>query len=160
MIMHLASGMISSNLTPLLNQILESGIYLAVWKTACRRLILEKTNLDAMEVKNYRPISRLPITAKILERTVNHELMQYLDTNNLLDSSQHGFQSCHSTETALIMATEEIRRQVGGGGQSHPHSPRPLGSLRHRESHGVSTAAEDCGDWGIGSVPSFFISGL
>lgn len=49
---------------------------------------------------------------------MNRELTQYLDSNNLLDPSQHGFRSCHSTESALIMATEEIRRQVDGRGRA------------------------------------------
>lgn len=44
--------------------------------------------------------------------------MKYLETNNLLDENRHGFRSCHSTETALIMATEEIHRRVDGGGKA------------------------------------------
>lgn len=115
---HLASVQISKFLTPLLNQVLNTGIFPVIWKEACIRPILKKPALDPTVVKNYRPISCLPFAAKILEKAVNQQLMQYLESNKLLDPTQHDFRSCHSTETALIMVTEEIRRLVDRGGRA------------------------------------------
>jgi hypothetical protein len=52
--------------------------------------------------KNYRPVSLLAITSKILERVVYNQLIQYLEDNNLLHPSHHGFRKNHSTTTALL----------------------------------------------------------
>lgn len=117
-ILHQVSSMISKTLTSLINQILKTGHFPETWKKVIIRPLLKKTNLDPTETKNYRPIAALPIASKILEKHLNRTLTKYLATNNLLDSSQHGFRSGHSTESALVIATEEIRRVVDGGGRA------------------------------------------
>ena len=57
---------------------------------------------------NFRPISLVPVMAKIVEKIVQRQLYAYLSTNDLLASSQHGFRSRHSTETALISVSDYI----------------------------------------------------
>ena len=52
--------------------------------------------------KNYRPVSLLPVISKVLERAIFEQMIQYLEENNLLHPSHHGFRSNHSTVTALI----------------------------------------------------------
>ncbi|XP_043234147.1 uncharacterized protein LOC122387763 [Amphibalanus amphitrite] len=57
---------------------------------------------------NTRPISILPGVMKITERVVQLQLTQYLETNKLLSSAQHGYRKGHSTETALSVITEHV----------------------------------------------------
>ena len=54
---------------------------------------------------NYRPISIIPVVAKVFERIVYVQLYHYLNENNLLSRHQSGFRLLHSTVTALIEAT-------------------------------------------------------
>ena len=56
---------------------------------------------------NYRPISVIPVIAKVFERIVYDQLYCYLITNNLINKYQSGFRSLHSTVTALLDATNE-----------------------------------------------------
>ena len=63
---------------------------------------------DPTHPSNYRPISLLPVIAKIVERTVQRQLYYYLNSNQLLSPSQHGFRPRHSTETALSFVTDSI----------------------------------------------------
>ena len=56
---------------------------------------------------NYRTISVLPVVSKLIERVVFHQLYEYLNNNNLLTESQSGFIPMFSTETALLVATNE-----------------------------------------------------
>ena len=51
---------------------------------------------------NYRPVSLLPIFSKILERAAFCQIIEYMEGNDLLHPSHHGFRAKHNTSTALL----------------------------------------------------------
>ena len=70
-----------------------------------------------IDVKNYRPISLLPIFSKVYEKAMQSRLVEHLKANNILFSSQYGFRSGHSCEHALLDAQYNLintleRKQV------------------------------------------------
>lgn len=109
---------IGDALTPLLNAIFISGIFPKLWKTASVLPLLKKQTLYPGDPNNYRPISRLPFPAKVLEKAMNIQLSTHLQTNNSLDPSQYGFRTNHSTELALAKSMEEIREALDRGGNA------------------------------------------
>ena len=63
---------------------------------------------ERRDMKNYHPISIIPVTAKVFKRIVHNRVYNYSVShmeNNLLSWSQLWFQSLHSTVTALLEAT-------------------------------------------------------
>ncbi len=44
----------------------------------------------------------LPVVSRILEKVVAGQLTEYLETNSLFSNTQLGFNSCLSTDTALL----------------------------------------------------------
>ena len=64
---------------------------------------------------NYRPISVIPVVAKIFEKRVHEQLYNYLNDNDLLANCQSGFRSLHSTLTALLEATENWSLNIDNG---------------------------------------------
>ena len=52
--------------------------------------------------KNYRPISLLPPFSKIKEKLMHIRLTSFLQKNNIINKSQHGFRSSHSISTTVI----------------------------------------------------------
>ena len=70
---------------------------------------------DPAVISNYRPISIVPFMAKVVERVVQRQLSAYMSNNYLLSSSQHGFRSSHSTETALLSVTNHIFSNMDRG---------------------------------------------
>ena len=89
----------STPLTHIYNSSLQLGIVPEEWKTARVTPIYKDGRKD--DTNNYRPISVLPVTLKVLERAVHDQLYIFLTEHNLLTSKQSGFRKLHSTTTAL-----------------------------------------------------------
>ena len=71
-----------------------------LWKVAKVAPLHKKE--EVIYPKNYRPVSLLPVISKVLERAIFEQMIKYLEENNLLHPSHHGFRSGHSTVTALV----------------------------------------------------------
>ena len=53
---------------------------------------------------NYRPVSILPVVAKLVESVVCIQLLQYLLSHSILTDLQHGFRPVRKTESAMLDA--------------------------------------------------------
>ena len=88
--------------------ILSTSIYPDMWKIANVTPIFKKG--DKQLIKNYRPISLLPICGKILEKIIFNDLYAYLHTNNLITKNQSGFRPGDSTTNQLLYLLDEIHQ--------------------------------------------------
>ena len=59
-------------------------------------------------IKNYRPISLLPICGKIFEKIIFNSLYSYLNVHDLLTKNQSGFRPGDSTTNQLLYLVSEI----------------------------------------------------
>ncbi len=96
-------------LTHIINTSLLTGIFPTAFKQARVTPLLKKPTLSTSLLENYRPVSLLPFIAKTLEQVVFNQVSLFLSQNNKLDAKQSGFRSGHSTETALLSVTEDLR---------------------------------------------------
>lgn len=92
---------------------LNSGIMPCKWKQAHVVPILKKGSPN--NVRNFRPISKLNIVAKLLDSIVADELFNQF--KNIISEKQHGFFRRRSTVTNLIGYTEKLQQIVYSGGQ-------------------------------------------
>ena len=72
------------------------------FKEAHVRPLLKKTSLSKNELKNYRPLSNLSFSSKILEKVVANRLQTHIKNNHLFNSLQSAYRKHHSTESALL----------------------------------------------------------
>ena len=81
-----------SPLQIIFTNILSTFIYPDIWKLANAIPIFKKG--DKQLIKNYKPISLLPICGKIFEKIIFNSLYAYLNNNNnnnLITKNQSGF---------------------------------------------------------------------
>ena len=55
-----------------------------------------------LEMRNYRPISVLPICSKILEKLMLTRLLDFLDKNSIIYKHQFGFQKNNKSTTQAV----------------------------------------------------------
>jgi hypothetical protein len=100
-------------ITWIINQSIETGTFPKKWKESIVVPILKKGNPRTM--KNYRPVSNLCTTSKVLETVVMRHLSNFFEKNKLLPENQHGFRRNRSMVTA-ITSLDSIWAKLRAGG--------------------------------------------
>ena len=73
------------------------SIVTPIFKGGCRTL-----------PKDYRPVALTNHVTKVFERVMRKAIIEHLETNNLLNESQHGFRNFRSTITQLMRFYDSI----------------------------------------------------
>lgn len=94
-------------ITHIVNFSLYSGIFPALWRKAYVRPLPKVSNPTLPN--HFRPISILPFLSKILEACVHKQLSDFVHSNALISPLQSGFRPGHSTVSALLKVTGDIR---------------------------------------------------
>ncbi len=96
----------------IINFSIQSGRFPEEWKKAKIVPIFKKG--ERRELGNYRPVSLLPVLSKVMEKVMVKQMMEFFETNGLMNQNQFGFRGGHSTEHAiveLISKVEEIKKK-------------------------------------------------
>lgn len=101
-----AADFIAEPLTHIFNLTIANNEIPQVWKSAYVLPLLKGG--DPSSLNNYRPISKLCILAKVLEKLISEQLKDFLDTHGLLSRHQSGFRKQHSTITATMKVVNDI----------------------------------------------------
>ena len=97
---------ISRPLTYIINKSIETSSYPTSWKIS-RCFPLYKKNEKKL-INNYRPISLQNCLSKVLEKTVKKQVVDYLETNNLLPENQFGFRNKQGINHLHLKLNQEI----------------------------------------------------
>ena len=97
-------------LTEVINSSIKWSIFPEKWKKAIV-IPIPKCDEPTLE-KDYRPISLLNVFAKILEKVVAIQLIEYFINTGLFDKFQSAYKKYHSTTTALLHILDEILKSL------------------------------------------------
>ena len=92
------------------NNIINTGIFSAIWKSA--RSPLSTKEESKQIVKNYRPISILSLFAKNFERILFSNMYNHLISNNLLTKNQSDFRPGDSVTEQLIFLVDKMHSSL------------------------------------------------
>ena len=104
-----------SNILPLkliFESAIKSGHFPDCWKKG--NIIPIHKKESKYLVKNYRPISLLPIFGKIFEKIIYNNLFEYFQENKFISDNQSGFRSGDSCISQLLVITHEIYKTFDG----------------------------------------------
>ena len=94
-------------------QALLTGVFPSEWKKG--NIVPVHKKSDKQNIKNYRPVSLLPICGKIFERLIFNEMFKFFTSNNLISPKQLGFKPENSCINQLLSITHEIYKSFDDG---------------------------------------------
>ena len=105
-IVKLAFHIIGRTLLQIINTSIVKETVPSAWKQAVVIPIHKRDDPSLPE--NFRPVTTVPSICKIVEKIVHIQLVEYLQSQSLFSTDQHGFMRGHSTATALLTMTDNI----------------------------------------------------
>ena len=101
---------ISPSVTKLFNSFITSGQTPTEWKEA-NVIPIPKVTIAKLP-SDYRPVSIIPVIAKVFESLVFGQFYNYLVTNSLLHPNQSGFRPSHCTQDILLKTIDDWRKAL------------------------------------------------
>ena len=75
--------------------------------------LLKKINLDLLD-KNYHPVSNLSFLSKAIECKVASQLVEYVESNDLMEPNKSAYRRSHNIETTLLKIKSDILKVMDG----------------------------------------------
>ena len=104
---------VTEPLTHVINLSLAQGIVSLVHKIDKVTPLFKNDN--KMYVKNYRPVSVLPLLSKILERLMYNRILAFINKHDISYRYHFCFRQHHSTNLALITSDDKITESLQKG---------------------------------------------
>lgn len=111
--LHNFASVVCIPLTKLFIRSLETSVIPIEWKIS--KIIPVHKKGSKNTVSNYRPVSLLCSSSKIMESAVNNALSLHCYQNNLISNEQHGFRAKRSTVSQLLVTLNEWTLNVDQG---------------------------------------------
>lgn len=108
-----AFPLVALYLASLFQSITTSNNYPDIWKRAFIVPLCKKTPPGS--VKDVRPIVNLPHLAKVFDKIIGPQIINFLEANSLYSPFQSAYRSGHSCQTALLKLLDDVRVAIEEG---------------------------------------------
>ena len=89
------------------------------------RPVIKKPSIEKTTLKNYRPLSNLPLLSKTIERVVAARLSAHMSEYNLCEPNQSAYKPNHSIKTTLVC----VQNDILGASEQPEHCHRDVSGL-------------------------------
>lgn len=100
------ADVIAAPLASAINDCLEQGVFPSELKVSRTVPVFKKGDPELLS--SYRPISIIPVLAKVFETIIKGQLVRYFEDNHLFSKNQHGFRKRKSTFSAVLKLVTNI----------------------------------------------------
>ena len=90
-----------------------TGQFPAEWKDANITFIHKSGS--KYEALNYRPVSVIPVVARVFESIIHHQVFSYAENEKILSPAQYGFRAHHSTQDVLLKSVDNWKIALDKG---------------------------------------------
>lgn len=97
-------------LVHIINTSIEQGVFPEKLKFSIVKPLYKKGSKS--DIKNYRPITLIPVLSKVLERIMYDKLYSFLSKYNILNRNQYGFQRNSSTTLACFDLIQYVTKSL------------------------------------------------
>ena len=104
---------LESPLTFIINNFIVTSTFPGIWKIA--RISPIPKIVNPSQLKDYRPISILPILSKIYEKLVLQQMTEFIEKQLIYHKHQSGYRKNHSTTTLLMKLYDDIKTSMNKG---------------------------------------------
>ena len=101
---------LESPLTFIINNFIVTSTFPGIWKIA--RISPIPKIVNPSQLKDYRPISILPILSKIYEKLVLQQMTEFIEKQLIYHKHQSGYRKNHSTTTLLMKLYDDIKTSM------------------------------------------------
>ena len=98
--------MLTDELVIMFRNSINEGIFPIAWSNGTLVPIPKTGNLNS--IKNWRPITLLPLPGKLLEKIIHKVLSEHLENNNVLSKTQFGFRPKRGTSDAVFNVLKDL----------------------------------------------------
>ena len=95
-------------ITHIINCSIRTSQFATKWKIGKLLPLHKGKGLDPFNPSSYRPISLLPIMGKIVERILQPQIMNFMESTGQINANHHSYRKNHSTVTALLQLSDAI----------------------------------------------------
>ena len=113
-LLRMSAEMIAVELTHIFNLSIQTGIVPTDWKLA-RVTPVYKGKGDDTDPGNYRPISVVGHVAKLMEKEIQVQFVNYLKKYNFISYDQSAYLENHSTQTSLHRVVDDWLENMNEG---------------------------------------------
>ena len=103
-----AAGILYKPLNYVINISISKQEFIPKWKIGKLLPLYKGKGLDKRDPNSYRPISLLPVVGKMIERSLQNQIMDYMIKTNQLNENLHAYRKSHSTTTAMLQLCNQI----------------------------------------------------
>lgn len=101
---------ISAHVKHLVNTVFSTSTFPEAWKVAVVKPISKV--LDPTDIKDFRPISLLPVLSKVFEMIARDQMVNFMSANQSLTIFQSAYKFNHSAPSAVLHVTEDMERSI------------------------------------------------
>ena len=102
-------------ITHIVNSTISTSIFPSNLKHAEIKPQIKDNSQNSNDLKQFRPLSRIPYMSKVIEKVMHQQLDEYIMNHCLHAKYQSGYKKFNSCETAMIHVIDDIQKLLNQG---------------------------------------------